>query len=156
MARADDLKKRMGKLWDGAVAQIEEVRDTVKARADSARGQLEKEVGRLKGERDKLVLRLGEQTLEWVNKSPVRLPHVVQSTVDRLNGVISKLTGDKKPSKKKKAAPKAKKAAVKKTVKKLSAKPAKSEAKAPKTEAKAAVTKSPANKAPVVRKPLEE
>ncbi len=153
MARADDLKQRVGKLWQTTVAQIEGVRDTVKARAGSAREQFEKELSRLKSERDKLIVRLGEQTLEWVNKSPVRVPTVVQGTVDRLNDVIGRLT--KKPAAKKSAAPAAsakkpsgaaKKSApkrtVKKTVKKLSAKPARSEAKAP-------------NKSPVVKKPLE-
>jgi hypothetical protein len=146
MARADDLKKRMGKFWQSTVAQIEEVRDNVKARAGTARQQLEKEVKRLKGERDKLLVRLGEQTLEWVNKSPVRLPGVVQTTVDRLNHVIDEM----QPKKAAPAAPAKKKAAkkaAKKTVKKLSAKSAKLEAKAP--------AKAP-NKAPVARKPLAD
>jgi hypothetical protein len=134
----------MGKLWKETVAQIEEVRDTVKARAGTARAQIEKEVKRLKGERDKLVVRLGEQTLDWVNKSPVRVPAVVQGTVDRLNDVIERMKPKKAeaPRAEKKDAPKKKKSAPKKTVKKLSTKPARSQAKAP-------------NKSPVTRKPLE-
>jgi hypothetical protein len=116
----------------------------VKARAGTARAQIEKEVKRLKGERDKLVVRLGEQTLDWVNKSPVRVPAVVQGTVDRLNDVIERMKPKKAeaPRAEKKDAPKKKKSAPKKTVKKLSTKPARSQAKAP-------------NKSPVTRKPLE-
>jgi len=150
MARADDLKKRMGKLWKSTVEQFEGVRDNVKA-----------EVGRVRGERDKLFAHLGEQTLEWVNKSPVRLPAVLQSTVDRLNEVIHKASpkaakatvekavasvkteAKKAPAKKAstKKATATTKTVSKKAVKKISAKPAKLEAQAP-------------NKAPVSRKPL--
>lgn len=144
------------KLWKGAVAQIEGVRDqvekTVKASGQNARHQFEKEFDRLRIERDRLLVTLGEQTLTWVNKSPVELPSVLKKTVTRLNEVVDSLKPKKAAKAESKAEAAAPKAAASKPVKKKKAAAPKKKAAAP---AKAAAPKR-VNKAPVSKKPLEE
>lgn len=146
---ANALQNRVGKLWK-----------QLKSRGETARKQLD----RLMDERDRLLVKLGEQTLTWVNKSPVQLPGVVKQTVTRLNEVVESLKDEKAEHKApatpsvpaaapasapaKKKAPKKEKAAAKPKpkAKKAAAKPA--------AKATAKPTVKP-NKAPVGKKKLE-
>ena len=151
---ANGLKNRVGKFWKGAVAQIEGVRSQVEKSVRARGATLGKELDRLRDERDRLLSKLGEQTLTWVNKSPVPMPAVVKQTVTRLNAVVDSLKGSQKsgtpaPAPAAKAsAPTA--AATKKAPAKKKAAKAKSAAK---STAKSAATKP--NKAPVSKKRLD-
>ena len=151
---ANGLKNRVGKFWKGAVAQIEGVRSQVEKSVRARGATLGKELDRLRDERDRLLSKLGEQTLTWVNKSPVPMPAVVKQTVTRLNAVVDSLKGSQKsgtpaPAPAAKAsAPTA--AAKKKAPAKKKAAKAKSAAK---STAKSAATKP--NKAPVSKKRLD-
>ena len=155
---ANGLKNRVGKFWKGAVAQIEGVRSQVEKTVRARGATLGKELDRLRDERDRLLSKLGEQTLTWVNKSPVPMPAVVKQTVTRLNAVVDSLKGSQKsgtpapaPAAKASAPPAA--AKKKAPAKKKAAKSAKT---APRGAAKSAA-KSPAkpNKAPVSKKRLD-
>ena len=124
----DEFRKEVNKIWSQAIEQLEEIKDTVLRTND----RVETEIQRLRLERDKLIRRLGEQTLKLANQKTVPLPAVVKRTVEQLNDVLENLTsaekGRKKKTKKKKVTKKkkkkatAKKTATKKTTRKKTTK----------------------------------
>lgn len=124
MVTADDVRGQLNDLWKQAIDQLEEVKDAY----TRSRGRLDDEMLRLRGERDKLLKKLGEQTHKLANDGKLPVPSVVKRTVDRLNEVIDNLvaTQAKKKKTKKKTAKKRraakvgkKKAATKKTAAKI-------------------------------------
>lgn len=115
----DEFRKEVNKLWSQAIDQLEEIKETVLRTND----RVEAEVQRLRIERDKLLRRLGEQTLKLANQQTVPLPTVLKRTVEQLNDVIESLTDaqsgrKKRGTKKKKKATSKKKVTRKKTTKK--------------------------------------
>lgn len=122
----EDFRKEVNKLWNQAIEQLEELKDSVLHTSD----RVEAEVQRLRLERDKLLRRLGEQTLKLANQQTVPLPQAVKRTIEQLNDVLESLTsaekGRKKTKKKKKKVSKkkkvAKKTGTKKTTKKKTTK----------------------------------
>lgn len=107
----DEFRKEVNKLWSQAIDQLEEIKETVLRTND----RVEAEVQRLRLERDKLLRRLGEQTLKLANQQTVPLPAVLKRTVEQLNDVIESLT-DAQSGRKKRGTKKKKKAASKKKV----------------------------------------
>lgn len=98
----DDFRKEVNKLWSHAIDQLEEIKETVLR----TNGRVEAEVHRLKIERDKLLRRLGEQTLKLANQKTVPLPSVVKRTVQQLNEVLESLTSAENGRKKTKTSKK--------------------------------------------------
>ncbi|MEM6731859.1 MAG: hypothetical protein AAF658_09895 [Myxococcota bacterium] len=128
----EEFRKEVNKLWSSTIDQLEEIKDTVLRTND----RVEAEIQRLRLERDKLLRRLGEQTLKLANQQTVPLPSTVKRTIEQLNEVLETLTSAEKGRKKRKTK---KKAAKKKTTKK-------------KTTAKKKATKKKATKKKTTKK----
>ena len=164
--RSDEFMKQVNELWSQAVDQLEEVKAII---SDRVEGRVEAEVARLRSERDKLLLKLGEETYNLVNTGNLPMPTFVKGYVDRLSEVIDRIVEVEKKSKRKaaskKKAPAKKVAAKKSTVKKKTRKKKTTKKKATKKKvAKKSTAKkstarkaSPAKKAPARRKaPLKK
>ena len=137
MAERSTFRVQVNDLWKQAVDQLEEVRDVLSRSRDKLEGRLEEDLLRLRGERDRLLKVLGEQTYKLANQGKVPLPTVVKNTVDRLNEVIESLVAtQRRKSGKSSAAPTATGAAKKKTAAKASKKTTKKKAAKKKTTAK--------------------
>ena len=158
MAPADEMKRYANDLWQQAIDQIDEARDSLL----KSRDRFEADMHRVRQERDRLLIKLGEQTLKLTRQDQLKLPKAVQQTIDRLNQLLDELIDRprrrQKPKTKaaaapvakqaaakpaKKAAPKAAKKATKKVAKKAAKKTAK---KATKKTAKKAAGRSKANR----------
>lgn len=87
-SRSDDLMKRVNDLWRQAVTQLEDVRDILSERLE---GRIESDSQKLKLERDRLLLRLGEETYKLANQGRLPMPSIVRRQVDKLNDVIDRL-----------------------------------------------------------------
>ena len=85
--RSGDVRRYVNELWDQALDQLEDAREAI----IRSRDRLEADVHRLKLERDKLLTKLGQQTLKLSNQGRLPVPRVVQKTVDKLNHVINKI-----------------------------------------------------------------
>ncbi len=110
----EEFRKEVNKLWTQAIEQLEDIKDTVLHTSD----RVEAEVQRLRLERDKLLRKLGEQTLKLANQQTVPMPSAVKRTIEQLNEVLESLTSAEKGRKKKsrkKVTKKKKKVAKKKT-----------------------------------------
>ena len=118
--KTQEFKKQFNDLWKQTMGHLDEIKDVVLRSTD----RLEKfdlEIERLRLERDKLLKKLGEQTLRWVEQSKdLRIPPLVRRTLERLNEVAEGLT--ERTQKAKKKTPTKKKVAKKKVTKKASSK----------------------------------
>jgi hypothetical protein len=79
-----ELRKQVNQLWKQAVDQLEEVRGVLQ-------GRLAEDLVRLRGERDRLLKVLGEQTFKLTNQGKMPVPAILKRTVERLNNVIDGL-----------------------------------------------------------------
>ena len=161
--KSDELRKVVNDLLQQASEQLDEVRELM----TRSRDRFEADFHRLKLERDKLLQRLGEQTLKLSNQGQMKhLPAVVRRTVDRLNEILESLGNiqsnktNKAPAKKStqkpavsvpatpapKAAPKQTKVVAKRTTKKAAKKVTKKAAKKVTKKAAKKVTKKTAKK----------
>jgi hypothetical protein len=107
MDRAE-IRKQVNELWKQAVDQFEEVKEVLT-------GRLEVDLVRLRGERDRLLKTLGEQTYKLANQGKLPVPAIVKKTVDRLNEVINGLVNAQKGGAAKKSGGGGAKKAAKKT-----------------------------------------
>ncbi|MEZ4270885.1 MAG: hypothetical protein R3C68_05475 [Myxococcota bacterium] len=109
---SDEFRNQVNEIWRQAVGQLEEVKDVL----TRSRDRFEADIVRLKGERDRLLIKLGEQTLRLVNQGRVPVPAVVKRNVERLNEVIDGLVKHEAKRSKSKAKPskKAKKTTARK------------------------------------------
>ena len=129
MVDRSQFRVQVNDLIKQAVDQLEEVRGVLARSRNRLEGRIEEDLLRLRGERDRLLKVLGEQTYKLANQGKLPLPSVVKRTIDRLNDVINSMVetqkrsgkaSSKKASSKKTAAKKA--PARKKTSKKSSKK----------------------------------
>jgi len=138
----DDIRRQVNGLWKEALGQLEEAKGVLT-------GRIEGDLVKLRGERDRLLKRLGEQTYKLANDGKLPVPAVVRKTVDRLNEVIDGLVetqkrkGAKKPGSKKASEPKPE---AKKTTKKTAKKASKKKTPAKKTAKKVAKKKTTSRK----------
>jgi hypothetical protein len=122
MANTTPIRNQVNELWQQAVDQLEEVKETLLQSRSKLEHRFEADVIRLKRERERLLKMLGEQTYKLANQGKLPLPGVVKRTIDRLNKVIDRMiekekrgggkrspkgTGAKKKTAKKKTAKKA-------------------------------------------------
>ncbi len=146
--RTEQLKTQVEELWRGAVAQATGVGKQLQSQTEHAAKRVRGEIEHLRTERTRLLTRLGEQTLRWVNARSGQVPTMLKPTVDRLNTVVSRLVNKgeapHRAAPAHHAAPKAKK--------KASAKRAPAAAKKP----AAKVVAKKVSKAPVARKTLRD
>ncbi len=111
---ADDVRNQLNELWNQAIDQLEEVKDAF----GRSRDRIDEEMLRLRGERDNLLKKLGEQTHRLANDGRMPVPSMVKRTVDRLNDVIDNMTKTAKKKKKTKKKTRRKAKGTKKTAKK--------------------------------------
>ena len=168
--KSDELRKVVNDLLQQASEQLDEVRELM----TRSRDRFEADFHRLKLERDKLLQRLGEQTLKLSNQGQMKhLPAVVRRTVDRLNEILESLGNiqsnktNKAPAKKStqkpavsvpatpapKAAPKQTKVVAKRTTKKAAKKVTKKAAKKVTKKTAKKVTKKTSKKKVAKKKP---
>ena len=144
--KSDELRKVVNDLLQQATDQLDEVRGLM----TRSRDRFEADFHRLKLERDKLLQRLGEQTLKLSNQGKMNVPTVVRRTVDHLNDILDRLGNLQSVKKKKKGKSSAKKAPSKASSKKAAApakkKPAAKPAKKAKKAAKRATKKATSSK----------
>lgn len=96
-SRSDEFRKHVNDLWRQAKDQLDEVRDVVL----KSRDRIEADLHRLRGERDKLLIKLGEQTYRLINQGDFPVPAIIKQTAQRLNLVIDRIVKhEKKPRKK--------------------------------------------------------
>jgi len=138
--KSDELRKVVNDLLQQATDQLDEIRGLM----TRSRDRFEADFHRLKLERDKLLQRLGEQTLKLSNQGKMNVPKVIRRTVDHLNDILDRLGNLQSGKKKKKAKSSAKKAPAKASAKKPAA-PAekKAETKPAKKAAKKVTKKAP-------------
>ncbi len=132
MSADSKVKAQLDQVWQQALAQLHEVKDALSRSV----GRIEGDLLQLRGERDRLLRLLGEQTYKLAHQGKVPLPLVVRRTVDRLTDVIDNLAVT---TPKKKAPRGAKKTAAKKSVAKTPVK--KSVKKVPRTAKKTSAKK---------------
>lgn len=85
MGTRDDFRNQVNAMWQQAMDQLEDIKDAL----IGARGRFEKDIARLRDERDRLLKRLRSDIDDLVSKG--KAPEVVKKTVDRLNEVIERL-----------------------------------------------------------------
>ena len=86
--KRDDFVKNVNELWQNAIEQLEDVKEAVLRSRDRIENRVELDVQRLRLERDRLLILLGEQTYKLANQGQLPVPEVVKRTVHRLNEVI--------------------------------------------------------------------
>ena len=132
--KTQEFKKQFNDLWKQTMGQLDDIKDVVLRSTDKLE-KFDLEIERLRLERDKLLKKLGEQTLRWLDHSKdLRIPSVVRRTLERLNEVAEGLTEKSQKAKKKSAT-------KKKTVKKKTSKKAPTKKKVAKKTTKKKTTK---------------
>lgn len=97
--RTDDFRRQVNELWKQAVDQLEEVKDAIVRQT----GRFDSEIDRLRGERDRLLQRLGEQTHKLATEGKLPMPAFVKVTVERLDDVLERLVAKQGNGSKRKA-----------------------------------------------------
>ncbi len=110
-ARTEEFRRQMNDLWKQAVDQLEVVKDAVVRQTD----RFDAELQWLRGERDRLLKRLGTQTHKLANEGKLPMPAFLKTTVDRLNEVIDRIVAKQSSNGRRRTA---KKAARRKTSRK--------------------------------------
>jgi hypothetical protein len=137
----EDIRKQANQLWKQAIGQLEEVKEIFQQN----RKRLEPDIQKLRGEKDKLLKKLGEHTYKLSQRDNVQMNAVARRTVDRLNEVINKLSKQEESAK-----PAGKSTAKKATTKKTATK--KKTTKKKVTKKKTAAKKTTTKKSKVSKK----
>ena len=74
MAPKDDMKRYANDLWQQAIDQIDDARDSLL----KSRDRFEADMHRVRQERDRLLIKLGEQTLKLTRQDQLKLPKAIQ------------------------------------------------------------------------------
>ncbi len=106
VSRPEEFRKQMNQVWQQAADQLEVVKKALMRSAD----RFEADLRRLRGERDKVLKRLGLETRRLANQAKVPMPSWVKDGVDRLNVAIDSVVKKSGPRSRGSKKPRARKA----------------------------------------------